>query len=179
MKRYAPLIFLVFVIITLNSCNYEQFEKIAIVSRIAQDGTKTELKAQEDCTTFSAPSIPSTVSSGGLKTNLVIIQITFEGNINQTSYGDPFAQQSFKSATNCWANKSFGASSGQLNEYWQEVSDSKFMLYPATESHGTANDGIITVSLSGNHPNFGKDVNPTPWFTEALQKADPYIDFSI
>jgi M6 family metalloprotease-like protein len=114
---------------------------------------------------------------------MVIIQITFEGSTNQTSYGDPFAQQSFKSGTSCWANKIFGTGSGQLNEYWQEVSYGKFLVYPAEETHGTANDGIITVSLSGNHPNFvvvgeegGKD--PTPWFTDAVSKADPYIDFS-
>jgi M6 family metalloprotease-like protein len=57
------------------------------------------------------------------------------------------------------------------------------MVYPAEETHGTANDGIITVSLSGNHPNFvfpGKPDGkaPWPWFTDAVSKADPYIDFS-
>ena len=175
--------FLAFIIIALNSCNYEQGEKFAIVTGIIEDGTKTKSIAREDCTAFSAPAVPSTVSSGGLKLNMVIIQITFEGSINQKSYGDPFAQQSFKSGTSCWANKIFGTGSGQLNEYWQEVSYGKFLVYPAEETHGTANDGIITVSLSGNHPNFvvvgeegGKD--PTPWFTDAVSKADPYIDFS-
>ena len=169
---------MVFIIIALNSCNYEQYEKYAIVSGIVEDGTETKSLAREDCTTFLAPSIPATVSSGGLKVNMVIIQITFEGSTTQPSFGDPFAQQSFKSNTNCWANKIFDNGSGQLNEYWQEVSYGKFMLYPAEETHGTINDGIISVSLSGNHPNFGKDVSPTPWFTDALKKADPYIDFS-
>ena len=167
-----------FIIIALNSCNYEQYEKYAIVSGIVEDGTQTKSIAREDCTTFVAPSIPTTVSSGGLKVNMVIIQITFEGSTTQPSFGDPFAQQSFKSNTNCWANKIFDNGSGQLNEYWQEVSYGKFMLYPAEETHGTINDGIISVSLSGNHPNFGKDVSPTPWFTDALKKADSYIDFS-
>ena len=167
-----------FIIIALNSCNYEQYEKYAIVSGIVEDETETKSIAREDCTTFVAPSIPSTVSSGGLKVNMVIIQITFEGSTTQPSFGDPFAQQSFKSNTNCWANKIFDNGSGQLNEYWQEVSSGKFMLYPAEETHGTVNDGIISVSFSGNHPNFGKDVHPSPWFTDALKKADPYIDFS-
>lgn len=183
MKRYTHLMFLAFIIIALNNCNYEQGEKFAIVTGIIEDGTKTKSIAREDCTAFSAPSVPSTVSSGGLKVNLVIIQITFEGSINQESYGDPFAQQSFKSETSCWANKIFGTGSGQLNEYWQEVSYGKFMVYPAEETHGTANDGIITVSLSGNHPNFGfpgrgDGKAPYPWFTDALVKADPYVDFS-
>ncbi len=181
-KRYTHLIFLAFILITLNSCNYEEYEKIAIVTGIAEDGTETESIAKEDCTTFSAPSIPSTVSSGGLKVNMVIIQVTFEGSINQSSYGDPFAHQSFKSSANCWANKIFGTGTGQLNEYWQEVSYGKFMVYPAEETYGTANDGIISVSLSGNHPNFGKSsetkVYPSTYFSDALKKADPYIDYS-
>ncbi len=116
MKKYTHLIFLAFIMITLNSCNYEEFEKIAIVSGIAEDGTETESIVKEDCTTFSTPSIPSTVSSGGLKVNMLIIQVTFEGSINQSSYGDPFAHQSFKSSANCWANKIFGTGTGQLNE---------------------------------------------------------------
>ena len=67
--------FLAFIIIALNSCNYEQGEKFAIVTGIIEDGTKTKSIAREDCTTFSAPAVPSTVSSGGLKLNMVIIQI--------------------------------------------------------------------------------------------------------
>jgi len=183
MKRYRYLIFLGFIVFTQNSCNYDEVEKFAIVTGIvADDAAKQESIAKEDCTAFSEPSIPSTVSSGGLKVNMVIIQVTFEGSIIQKSYGDPFAQQSFKSATNCWANKIFGTAAGQLNEYWQEVSYGKFMVYPAEETHGTANDGIIAVSLSGNHPNFGKSsetkVYTDTYFSDALKKADPYIDFS-
>ncbi|SVC95865.1 uncharacterized protein METZ01_LOCUS348719, partial [marine metagenome] len=182
MNRYSLFISLVFLLNTLTSC-YEQQEKFAIVSGfLSEDGTKTQGIAREDCTAFSLPVVPSTISSGGLMVNLVIIQITFEGNTNQKSYGDPFAQQSFKSATSCWANKIFGTGTGQLNEYWQEVSYGKFMVFPAGENHGTANDGIITVSLSGNHPNFGKSsetkVYTDTYFSEALTKADPYIDFS-
>ena len=172
-----------FIVAAINSCNYDQAEEFAIVTGIVEDGTETNIVVQEDCTTFSAPSVPSTVSSGGLKINLIIIQITFEGSINQESYGDPFVHQSFKSESSCWANKIFGSNSGQLNEFWQEVSYGKFMVYPAKETNGTTNDGIITVGLSGNHPNFvvpgkpnGKDA--APWFVDALGKADPYIDFS-
>ena len=151
-----------FIVAAMNSCNYDQAEEFAIVTGISRGWNKDKYSsAREDCTAFSAPSVPSTVSSGGLKINLVVIQITFEGSINQESYGDPFAHQSFKSETSCWANKIFGTNSGQLNEFWQEVSYGKFMVYPAEETHGTSNDGIITVSLSGNHPNF-----VVPWKTK-------------
>ena len=126
MNRYSLFISLVFLLNTLTSC-YDQQEKFAIVSGfLSEDGTKTQSIAREDCTAFSLPVVPSTVLSGGLMVNLVIIQITFEGNTNQKSYGDPFAQQSFKSATSCWANKIFGTGTGQLNEYWQEVSYGNF-----------------------------------------------------
>ena len=173
-------IILICCIYFLLGCDYDQAEKIATQTGFVEDGTKKITPATTDCTTFSAPTIPSSVSSGGLKTNLLIIRITFQGNINQTSIGDPFAQQSFKSNANCWANKIFGTGTGELNEYWQEVSDGKFMLYPATETYGTANDGIITVSLEGNHPNFGKGevVSPKSAFSDAIGKADPFIDFS-
>ena len=119
MKRLTYLIFLIFIVAGINSCNYDQAEEFAIVTGIVEDGTDSNIVVQEDCTTFSAPSVPSTVSSGGLKINLVVIQITFEGSINQESYGDPFSHQSFKSETSCWANKIFGSNSGQLNEFWQ------------------------------------------------------------
>ena len=138
-KRF---VFLWFAITSLNSCHYDQAEEFAIVTGIVEDGTESNtIVVQEDCTTFSAPSVPSSVSSGGLKINLVIIQITFEGSVNQQSYGDPFGQQSFKSETSCWANKIFGNNSGQLNEFWQEVSYGKFMIYPAEETQG-----IITMA---------------------------------
>ena len=178
MKLYLLFIFITF--ISLISCDYDQAEKIAIQTGFIEDGTKKKTPATTDCTAFTTPSIPSSVSSGGLKTSLVVIRITFEGNINQSSVGNPFAQQSFKSNENCWANKIFGTGTGQLNEYWQEVSNGKFMLYPASETYGTANDGIITVSLEGNHPNFGKGdaVSPQSAFSDAIGKADPFIDFS-
>ncbi len=178
MKLYLLFIFITF--IGLISCDYDQAEKIAIQTGFIEDGTKKKTPATTDCTTFTTPSIPSSVSSGGLKTSLVVIRITFEGNINQSSVGNPFAQQSFKSNENCWANKIFGTGTGQLNEYWQEVSNGKFMLYPASETYGTENDGIITVSLEGNHPNFGRGdvVSPQSAFSDAIGKADPFIDFS-
>ena len=74
-----------FIIAAMNSCNYEQAEEFAIVTGIIEDGTKSNILVQEDCTAFSAPSVPTTHSSGGLKINLVIIQITFEASINQES----------------------------------------------------------------------------------------------
>ncbi len=66
MKRLTYLIFLLFIIAAINSCNYDQAEEFAIVTGIVEDGTKSNLVVQEDCTAFSAPSLPRTVPSGGL-----------------------------------------------------------------------------------------------------------------
>ena len=93
MKLYLLFIFITF--ISLISCDYDQAEKIAIQTGFIEDGTKKKTPATTDCTAFTTPNIPSSVSSGGLKTSLVVIRITFEGNINQSSVGNPFAQQSF------------------------------------------------------------------------------------
>ncbi len=98
LKRFIYLIFLIFLIAAINSCHYDQAEEFAIVTGIVEDGTESNtIVVQEDCSTFSAPSVPSSVSSGGLNINLLVIQITFEGSVNQESYGDPFAYHSFKS----------------------------------------------------------------------------------
>ena len=95
MKRLVYLISLLFLTASISSCNYDQAEEFAIVTGIVEDGTESNIVVQEDCTTFSTPSVPSTVSIGGLKINLVVIQIAFEGSVNQESYGDPFSHQSF------------------------------------------------------------------------------------
>ena len=73
MKRLTYLILLIFIVTAINSCNYDQAEEFAIVTGIVEVGTETNIVVQEDCTTFSVPSVPSTVSSGGLKINLVVI----------------------------------------------------------------------------------------------------------
>ena len=121
-------------------------------------GTETNIVVQEDCTTFSAPSVPNTVSSGGLKINLVVIQITFEGSVNQESFGDPFAHQSFKSRTSCWANKIFGNNPQKILPMVQEGATKEEILEKTGHTVGLDNvtlkinegETFVCMGLSGS-----------------------------
>lgn len=52
------------------------------------------------------------------------------------------------SSINTWGQKIFSKSEGQLNHYFQEVSNAKFEFSQATECNG-----IASVTLDKNHPN--------------------------
>jgi M6 family metalloprotease-like protein len=88
-----------------------------------------------------------------------------------------YANATFQSDATTWASKIFGVSEGQLNHYWKETTYNKYQFKQVTESGGIANDGVITINLSGNHPNTGQN----SWACHAksaITAADPYIDFS-
>ena len=72
-----------------------------------------------------------------------------------------------------WSNTFFGAT-GSVKSYYQEVSYNQFTLTPATESHGTANDGVVGwLTLNYNHPN----IMQLPFLKDALIAADPYVNY--
>jgi len=88
-----------------------------------------------------------------------------------------FNDYQMESDATTWHNKLFGIQEGQVNHYYNEVSQQDFQLIPAVESQLIENDGIITVHFNENHP--GDENNAMlPRFIEALSQADPYIDFS-
>jgi len=64
-----------------------------------------------------------------------------------------YADATFQSSETSWANKIFGTSDGQMNHYLAETTYNKLQFTPITETSGTANDGLVTVTMSGNHPN--------------------------
>jgi M6 family metalloprotease-like protein len=112
-----------------------------------------------------------------------VVRIQFEGDPYDDSYsGNPYEFNNFYSDACTWAKKIFYKDQeGQLNHYFEEVSYTKFQLIPATESHANSNnisDGIITVTLSGNHPNPQSDGNFHQKLADAITTANPYIDFS-
>ncbi len=76
-----------------------------------------------------------------------------------------------------WYNKIFGTAYGEINHYYREVSNGRFQVIPAIESSGTANDGIIKVSLGINHP--GNNSMNNSHLADAIARADADIDFSM
>jgi len=87
-----------------------------------------------------------------------------------------FNDQSFQSSALTWYHKIFGASNGQLNHYFREMSQDGFVFVQAHEDEYSINDGLIKVHLDINHPNTGVgdfSVIAIP----ALTAADEFIDF--
>ncbi|MFN3533588.1 MAG: M6 family metalloprotease domain-containing protein [Candidatus Brocadia sp.] len=74
----------------------------------------------------------------------------------------------------------FGASDS-VSDYYNKVSYSSVTIIPATESHGTSNDGFIGwLRLPGNHPNTGSSIDERNQriAKEAILAADPYINYA-
>ena len=74
-----------------------------------------------------------------------------------------------------------GLLSNQLAAYFREASYNRFNITPATESHGTPNDGIVGwLTLNQNHPN---TEGTTSTLNQQLAKnaivaADTYVNFA-
>ncbi|SMN14224.1 Fibronectin type III domain protein [uncultured Candidatus Thioglobus sp.] len=88
-----------------------------------------------------------------------------------------FNDMTFDHGASIWAKKIFGSSEGQLNHYFNEISQGRYQFVKAVETQGTTNDGVITATLAINHPNSGRDF-AQEGIVDALIFADSSIDFS-
>jgi len=68
-----------------------------------------------------------------------------------------YANATFQSSETIWADKIFGTSDGQLNHYLDETTYSKYQFTPVSETSGCADDGVVTITLSVNHPDTRKN----------------------
>jgi len=91
-----------------------------------------------------------------------------------------YANATFQSNETTWADKMFGTSDGQLNHYLDETTYSNYQFMPATESSGCANDGVVTVTMSGNHPDTQNydDKRYDCYAAAAITEADQYVKFA-
>lgn len=78
-----------------------------------------------------------------------------------------------------WNNVFFGPTNS-VKKYFSEVSYNQVTMAPAQESQGTANNGIVVVTLSYNHPNTASNIDETnqQLTKDAILAADPYVDFA-
>lgn len=79
-----------------------------------------------------------------------------------------------------FATRIFGASNS-VKDFYQDASFGLLNLIPVTETHGTANDGVIGwLPLGYNHPNTGGSTNTNNQLIvkNALIAADPYINYA-
>ncbi len=91
-----------------------------------------------------------------------------------------FTDKKIANIDSYWSQQLFGTSPGELNHYFNEISQGSFSFSKATENSGNINDGIIKVTLATAHPdpvngigNFQNDIAHP-----ALAAADPYINFA-
>jgi len=91
-----------------------------------------------------------------------------------------YANATFQSNETTWADKMFGTSDGQLNHYLDETTYSNYQFMPVTESSGCANDGVVTVTMSGNHPDTQNydDKRYDCYAAAAITEADKYVKFA-
>ncbi|MBQ9745212.1 MAG: InlB B-repeat-containing protein [Clostridia bacterium] len=91
-----------------------------------------------------------------------------------------YGEQYCYSPDSYWAEMCFGDERGTLNDYYKYISNGKFYWIPVEETSGTANDGVITVTVNAKHPGTQDssglyDANERRLAVEA---ADQYVDFS-
>ncbi|MBD5797084.1 metalloprotease [Bacillus pseudomycoides] len=78
---------------------------------------------------------------------------------------------------NDWNNRFFAANQKSVKNYYNEVSNGKAQITPASETYGAQNDGVVKVKLDYAHPDTsGKDIRTV--ITDALDKADPKVNFA-
>ena len=97
-----------------------------------------------------------------------------------------YANATFQSNETTWADKVFGTSDGQLNHYFDETTYSNYQFLPVNESSGCTNDGVVTVTMSGNHPDTRE--GPTEEYpsrprydcyaAEAITEAESFVNFA-
>ena len=82
----------------------------------------------------------------------------------------------FQSNEASWANKIFGSSDGQLNDWFAENSNDGFLVTEATETSGTSNNGVVTATIDMAHPG---DTNFTANNHAVIKAAITAIDGSV
>ncbi|HOX29487.1 MAG TPA: M6 family metalloprotease domain-containing protein, partial [bacterium] len=84
-----------------------------------------------------------------------------------------FTDKSLTTSESDWQQRIFG-SSGSVKDYYKEVSYGQLQLLPAPESYGSANNGVVVVTVPHSHPN--SDGEQT--VADVIHAADSFVDFS-
>ena len=122
-------------------------------------------QAPEQAPTVEAPALAN--PNSGTQSSLVIL-VQFP---DQASLGSTPAQ---------W-NSSFFGDTNSVHDYYDEVSYGQLDIAPATESHGTANDGVVGwLTMTTNHPNTAGNTGTTnqTLTRDAVNAADPNVDYA-
>ncbi len=122
-------------------------------------------QSREQAPVLEAPSLAN--PNIGTQRSLVIL-VQFP---DQASVGSTPAQ---------WNSRFFGATDS-VQHYYNEVSYGQLTIAPATESHGTANDGMVGwLTMSTNHPNTAGNTGAAnrTLTRDAVIAADPFVNYA-
>ncbi len=91
-----------------------------------------------------------------------------------------FTNQTIQNSEAAWSSAVFGTSGATVNNFFKENSNDAFYFNPAQESFGTANNGVVKVTLNYAHPNPGgsTDDRNRQIVKDALTAADSYVNFA-
>lgn len=108
-------------------------------------------------------------SSSVVQQPLLVVEVSFN---NQTMVND-------------FQQLVFGENRQSVVDYYDKNSHGKYRVVPAKESYGTADDGVISVTVNQNHPNCSTKTSGDACntklkavFSEAYQKLDQYINLA-
>lgn len=79
-----------------------------------------------------------------------------------------------------WRDKCFGTTVTSINTYYKENSNNSFYFEPAVESGGTADDGVISITILYAHPNYGSNFSlpsKNQLIYDIFNAADQYINY--
>jgi M6 family metalloprotease-like protein len=105
-------------------------------------------------------------NSGTQRSLVILVQFP-----DQASVGSTPAQ---------WNSRFFGATNS-VQHYYNEVSYGQLTIAPATESHGTANDGVVGwLTMGTNHPNTAGNTGTAnrTLARDAVIAADPSVNYA-
>lgn len=128
------------------------------------------------------PEISSKLKAGGVTSpggpqKLLVILISFTDIA--ASQSDAYWSGKMFADYSAYPTKTDANSS--VNDYYKEVSGGKFWFVPAAETSGTANDGVIRVTLNRAHPSYSDSTfNNDSWTvaSECLAAADGQINYA-
>jgi len=89
-----------------------------------------------------------------------------------------YSNYSFASPESKWSKMIFGNEQGELNNYYNEISNGSFRFTPASENYGTVSDGVVTVTLNQNLSGNSGNGDFRDRAKNALSLADSYVNFA-
>ena len=132
---------------------------------LRSEARSDNLEAPEQAPAVESPALAN--PNTGTQRSLVIL-VQFQ---DQAAVGSTASQ---------WNSKFFGASNS-VKDYYDEVSYGQLNISPASETHGTTNDGVVGwLTLPYNHPNTAGNTGTAnrTLTRDAVNAADPYVNFA-